>query len=282
MKSLLLTLAFFLLGIKSYSQSYTFTGNGLWSDSSNWLNNAPPPPELPINATINVSPAVGGVCILNVRQVITPGSTLIVSEGSQFLIQGGILINSSTITLCNQVWMTRNLDVSAYRNGDPIPQVTSSILWRTLTTGAYCYYNFDSANYGAVYGKLYNWYAVIDPRGLAPVGWHVPASAEWTQLANCLGGTWVCGGSLKEAGTNHWAEPNTGATNSSGFTALPGGSINYLGTFQAAPDSSTVFGSATEAISPYVNSRTLLGNDTLFYPSQTVKGGGYYIRCVKD
>ena len=94
--------------------------------------------------------------------------------------------------------------------------------WATLTTGAYCYYNNDSATYAATYGKLYNWYAVNDPRGLAPAGWHVPSDAEWTELINCLGGEDVAGGKMK-AVSALWYSPNTGATNSSGFTGLPGG-----------------------------------------------------------
>jgi uncharacterized protein (TIGR02145 family) len=125
-------------------------------------------------------------------------------------------------TICSQVWMTQNLDVNTYRNGDPIPQVTDPIQWANLTTGAWCYYNNDPAH-GAVYGKLYNWHAVNDPRGLAPTGWHVPSNAEWTTLESCLGGGLVAGGKMKELGILHWNTPNTGATNSSGFTGLPGG-----------------------------------------------------------
>lgn len=80
-------------------------------------------------------------------------------------------------------------------------------------------------------GKLYNWYAVTDPRGLAPEGWHVPSDAEWTTLTTFLGGEYVAGGKMKEAGTAHWLAPNGGATNSSGFTGLPGGYRNSYGTF---------------------------------------------------
>ncbi len=137
------------------------------------------------------------------------------------------------VTICNQVWMNKNLDVSTYRNGDPIPKVTDPTIWAGLTTGAYCYYNNDSAQYAAVYGKLYNWYAVNDPRGLAPIGWHVPSDAEWGALETCLGGSSVAGGKLKEAGTAHWSSPNTGAINSSGFAGLPGGRRRDYGTFDS-------------------------------------------------
>ncbi len=127
-----------------------------------------------------------------------------------------------TVTICNQTWTKSNLNVSRYRNGDEIPQVTDQTQWDNLTTGAWCYYNNDPAN-GAIYGKLYNWYAVHDSRGLAPLGWHIPTDVEWTSLSDCLGGGSISGAAMKETGTNHWISPNSDATNTSGFTALPGG-----------------------------------------------------------
>lgn len=138
-----------------------------------------------------------------------------------------------TIKIGDQWWMAENLKVTHYRNGDPIPNVTGSVQWAGLTTGAYCEYN-NNANNVATYGRLYNWYAVNDGRNIAPEGWHVPSDAEWKQLEMYLGMNQVQanatgwrgtneGGKLKEAGTEHWWSPNTGATNESGFTALPGG-----------------------------------------------------------
>jgi uncharacterized protein (TIGR02145 family) len=136
-----------------------------------------------------------------------------------------------TVLICGNRWTTRNLDVTTYRNGDPIPQVTDPVAWAALTTGAWCYYNNDPAN-GAIYGKLYNWYAVNDPRGLAPVGYHIPTYTEFYDLTDeCLGGSIVAGGKLKEIGISHWASPNVGATNEVGFTALPGGSRFPSGSF---------------------------------------------------
>lgn len=127
------------------------------------------------------------------------------------------------VTICSQVWTKTNLNVSKYRNGDAIPQVTDLTQWAALTTGAWCYYANTSSN-GTTYGKLYNWYAVNDPRGLAPVGYHIPSFPEWNTLVNtCLGGANTAGGSMKETGTTHWTSPNTTATNTSGFTGLPGG-----------------------------------------------------------
>jgi len=135
--------------------------------------------------------------------------------------------NITSVVIGNQVWTDKNLEVTTYRNGDPIPEVTDPSAWAGLTTGAWCYYNNDPAN-GAIYGKLYNWYAVNDPRGLAPSGWHVPSDAEWNTLDTYLGGNSVAGGKMKT--TTLWASPNIDATNSSGFSGLPGGT-SYHGTF---------------------------------------------------
>ena len=134
-------------------------------------------------------------------------------------------------------WMQTNLNVSKYSDGTTIPQVTDQLVWNNLTTGAWCYYNNDPAN-GAVYGKLYNWYAVAgiydaasytNPalrKKLAPTGWHVPSWSEWWNeaLGNGNGGGYfTSGGPLKETGTTHWIDPNTSATNNVCFTAIPGG-----------------------------------------------------------
>jgi hypothetical protein len=94
--------------------------------------------------------------------------------------------NPSSVTIGTQIWSDKNLDVTKYRNGDPIPQVTDATLWANLTIGAWCWYNNDSATYAAIYGRLYNWYAINDPRGLAPTGWHVATDAEWNKMTKYL------------------------------------------------------------------------------------------------
>ncbi len=137
----------------------------------------------------------------------------------------GSVPNQSSVTIGTQIWSTKNLSVARYRNGDPIPQVTNPTQWANLTTGAWCWYNNDSASYAATYGRLYNLYAVKDPRGLAPQGWHVPTESEWRTLETFLGGEDVAGGKMKS--TIGWVIPNTGATNSSGFSGLPGGRRAY-------------------------------------------------------
>src|SRR6476661_5263113 len=139
---------------------------------------------------------------------------------SQITAQDGKVYKA--VKIGNQTWMAENLNVNTYRNGDTIPQVQDPKTWSSLTTGAWCYYGGKTET-GAKYGKLYNWYAVNDPRGLAPEGWHIPSDAEWTTLETSLGGGSVAGGKMKEAGTFNWTSPNTGGNNNSGFTSLPGG-----------------------------------------------------------
>jgi uncharacterized protein (TIGR02145 family) len=144
---------------------------------------------------------------------------------------GNSNVSLPNVTIGTQIWQITNLDVTTYRDGTPIPQVTDPTAWANLTTGAWCYYNNDPAN-NATYGKLYNWYAVAgiydtDPstpnKILAPQGWHVPSDAEWTTLTTFLGGESVAGGKMKSTGTSLWQSPNTSATNESGFTGLPSG-----------------------------------------------------------
>ncbi len=186
--------------------------------------------------------------------------------------------NYSIVGMGCQSWMGRNLDVTTYRNGDPIPNVTDATAWSALTTGAYCYYNNDSATYATTYGKLYNWYAVNDPRGLAPAGWHVPTDYEWTILTNGLGGI-AQGGDLKEIGLSHWASPNYNATNISGFTGLPGGD-RVNGVYQLL----SMFG--TFWCSTEINSNAVWGR-VMHYDRDLERGSfpkntGSSVRCLRD
>ncbi|MFH1050753.1 MAG: FISUMP domain-containing protein [bacterium] len=140
------------------------------------------------------------------------------------VIVDGVKSNDFDLTVLknSQVWMEGNLDVSTYRNGDPIPEVSDPTEWLNLRTGAWCYYDNDPL-LGQIYGKLYNWYAINDPRGIAPEGYHIPELFyDWTNLAYNWGNQDVSGGYLK-AISSYWTEPNVGANNESGFTALPGG-----------------------------------------------------------
>ena len=188
----------------------------------------------------------------------------------------------NAVTIGTQKWMKANLDVVTYRNGDIIPQVTDATTWMFSTKGAWCYYNNDPKN-GAIYGKLYNWYAVNDSRGLAPKGWHIPTDAEWTTLCTALGGVNLAGGKMKNTGTTLWTVPNTGATNESGFAALPGGSISTMGLFSNVGNV-TYWWSATEAEG---NSRAALSRNLdayggFLYRFSVNKENGFSVRCLRD
>lgn len=126
-----------------------------------------------------------------------------------------------TVIIGNQEWMGANLKTTKYNDGNPIPLVTDHPEWERLSTPAYCWYRYGDS-YISTYGALYNWYAVNTGK-LCPTGWHAPSESEWATLINYLGGAEIAGGKLKEAGTMNWRSPNTGATNETGFTALPGG-----------------------------------------------------------
>ena len=184
-------------------------------------------------------------------------------------------------TICCQSWMTKNLDVATYRNGDPIPKVTDNAAWAALTTGAYCYYNNDSATYAATYGKLYNWYAVNDSRGLAPEGWHIPTDFDWTTLENCLGGAAVAGGAMKETGTIHWTTPNTEATNISGWAGLPGGFRDFSGTFGDVGGYG-YWWSSTEYFTTLAWFRYLDYNSGSIFRYVANMYFGFSVRCLRD
>ena len=127
-----------------------------------------------------------------------------------------------TVQIASHCWMAENLNTTKYLNGDDITNVLDNTLWSNLESEAYCNYQNDLNN-AVIYGRLYNWYAVNDYRGLCPTGWHVPTDSEWSALIDYLGGWEIAGGKMKEAETAHWNSPNTGADNSSGFSGLPGG-----------------------------------------------------------
>jgi uncharacterized protein (TIGR02145 family) len=191
-------------------------------------------------------------------------------------------ICSNCVQIGTQRWSTINLDVTTYRDGTSIPEVTNSTTWSNLTTGAWCYYNNDSAN-GAIYGKLYNWYAVNNTinGGLAPVGQHIPTDTEFTTLTTFLGGESVAGGKMKSTGTSLWQSPNTAATNESVFTGLPGGYRDYDGIFFSI-GSSGVWWSSSEDLSTLVWLRNLNYNDGNANRGVSFKPFGFSVRCIID
>jgi uncharacterized protein (TIGR02145 family) len=167
-----------------------------------------------------------GVGYGEILSFTTPGSVVgeivfnpDLSYGSVSDIDGNIY---KTIKIGSQTWMAENLKTSRYNDGTTIPEVKDQKEWRELSTGAYSWYINQSETYKNIYGALYNWYAVNNGK-LCPKGWHVPSDAEWTILSNSIDANGFAGNALKEAGTRHWQSPDTEATNSTGFTALPGG-----------------------------------------------------------
>lgn len=203
-----------------------------------------------------------------------------------------------TISIGNQVWMTQNLKTTKYRNGNPIQLISDINQLGGLTTGAYCDYDNNSSN-SNTYGRLYNWYSLIDQRNICPIGWHIPSKDEWEILFNYIGGKSVAGGKLKETGTAHWISPNEGATNESGFKALPGGSVivgidnysNYYAYFDMQIGSSASFWSSTSGPSTHPTNPTYIAYffELSSYHAEVVQQsrfmyylGAYSIRCIRD
>lgn len=184
-----------------------------------------------------------------------------------------------TINIGSQIWMSENLRTTKYNDGTPIPLVTDRIAWTKQSSPGYCWYNNDTIN-KAIYGALYNGYAV-NTKKLCPVGWHVSTEAEWSALIQAFGGEIVAGGKLKEPGTIHWTEPNSGATDEAGFNALPGGTrftnglfftlknIGYWWTFTGLNESNGWYMSLSSADITVTRNYIELTN-------------GFSVRCVKD
>ena len=185
---------------------------------------------------------------------------------------------AQNVTIGTQVWTSKNLNVSTYRNGDVIPQVQDANAWKNLTTGAWCYYDNDASN-GTKYGKLYNWYAVNDPRGLAPNGYHIPTDEEWTKLTDYLGGESEAGKKMKS--TSGWKD-NGNETNSSGFSGLPGGYRGYNGTLFNIDNYGHWWSSAKYGTKNLAWYRSLYYGDGIVDRSYYVKRSGFSVRCLRD
>ena len=186
-----------------------------------------------------------------------------------------------TVHIGDQIWMAENLKVTRYRNGDAIPYLVENESWISTSTGAYCVYG-NMPSIADTYGNMYNWYAVDESRNIAPIGWHIPTVEEWQVLFDYLGGDSVAGGKMKETGTIHWFSPNTGATNESGFTGLPGGYRNAQGngTFYGK-NAHGHFWSSTES-GNYGYKWVLISNYTYVDGGEAFKRFGYSVRCVRD
>jgi len=209
---------------------------------------------------------------------ITPTTTTTSSSSTTTTTTTSAIPN---VVIGTQRWSTINLDVSTYRDGTPIPEVTDPTEWANLTTGAWCYYDNDPAN-GPVYGKLYNWYAVnnIANGGLAPVGQHIPTDTEWNTLITFLGGESVAGGKMKSTDML-WISPNVGATNESGFTGLPGGFQFFFGGFSNI-GSGGLWWTLTEFNATNVWYYTLSNFTDDSGRGNSNKNSGFSVRCIID
>jgi len=185
----------------------------------------------------------------------------------------------TTVTIGTQTWMVENLKTTKYNDGTPIPNVTDAYSWCLLSSGAQCDYDNNVSN-TKTYGKLYNWYAVNTGK-LAPKGWHIPTDAEWATLTNYVGGESVAGGVLKTTGTTNWNSPNTAATNSFGFSALPGGFRDNNGDFTYM-NVWGVYWTATETNSNYAWRRPISYTYSKIFIDESRKEIGYSVRCIKN
>lgn len=199
------------------------------------------------------------------------------------VLKGETPVECPDVTIGTQTWTRCNLTTAFYRNGDPIPQVTDPVQWSNLTTGAWCYYGNDPDT-EAVYGKLYNWYALNDSRGIAPTGYHLPTDTEWTTLTDYLGGSIVAGGKMKRAGTlgtGKWQLPNTNGTNESMFTGIPSGFRDSFGNYNRISQTGSWW-SSTEDSTYLAWTRSLLYDDGTAYRLVSSKDYGLSVRLIKD
>jgi uncharacterized protein (TIGR02145 family) len=197
----------------------------------------------------------------------TPASTVTDIDGNVY----------HTVTIGSQVWMVENLKTTKFNDGTAIPLVTDAATWGNITSPRYCWYNNNSSTNSA----LYNWYAVR--AGIAPVGWHVPTDSEWSILTTYLGGENLAGGKLKEAGLAHWDAPNTGATNETGFSAIPGGSREWNGPFLSLYSSGWWWTSSSSSDGSFAWDRYMAANDAAVHRNFSYNmGNGLSVRCIRD
>ena len=232
-----------------------------------------------------VTPAFTQDSLIFIPKLISAYS--VSDTGSVTDIDGNVY---KTVIIGDQEWMMENLRVSRYQNGEPIFHVTDNSEWVNVSSGAYAAYNNDDS-LAAIYGYLYNWYAVNDGNDIAPQGWHVPTHSDWLLLEMNLGISFADavgsgfrgtdeGGKLKETGDVHWLIPNTGATNSSGFTALPGG-IRHDGSFYNL-GKGAYFWTSDPSDSFRSHYRLLYYDTSDILLSQVSQRSGLSIRCVRE
>jgi uncharacterized protein (TIGR02145 family) len=192
-----------------------------------------------------------------------------------------------TVSIGDQVWMAENLNVDRFRNGDVIPEVKTAEEWKKAGEAqqpAWCYYDnrrVQDAPLGSNLGKLYNWYAVADTRGLCPTGWHVPSDDDWTMLTNYLGGAETAG--LKMKSSYGWKDNGNGSNNS-GFNGLPGGYRSYANGYFSGVGNLGYWWSSTEfnTVSAWTRDLYYLNGDGSADRDDNPKGDGFSVRCLRD
>jgi uncharacterized protein (TIGR02145 family) len=184
-----------------------------------------------------------------------------------------------TVMIGKQLWMKENLRVTRYNDDSPIPHITVDADWATTIGPGYCWYNNNESAYKDTYGALYKWYTIVSGN-LCPAGWHVPSDVEWNSMLDQLGGEAIAGGNLKETRISHWRIPNTGATNGSGFTALPGGSRRSLGAFKGLDETGNWL-TASEFDSQLAWERVISYDNSNNQKNTSKKIDGLSVRCVE-
>jgi uncharacterized protein (TIGR02145 family) len=197
--------------------------------------------------------------------------------------------NYCTVTIGTQTWMAENLKTTSYKDGTNIQNLWNDDAWANDTTGSYCWYNNNNAN-KTVYGALYNWYAVNSGK-LAPAGWHVPTEDEFITLKRIINNGYYnsssidsIGGKIKESGFSHWTNPNTGATNETGFSALPAGAriVNGTASFININKNGAWWTATDDVGTPNAWFEYVSYKNTGFYYLNPPKSSGCSVRCVKD
>lgn len=184
------------------------------------------------------------------------------------------------ITIGTKTWMAENLKTTKLNDGTAIPFVTESTVWKNLTTPGYCWYNND-IGFKPAYGALYNWHAANSGK-LCPTGWHVVDETDYLLLETSVGCAGTAGGKMKETGTTHWLEPNTGAGNESGFTGLPGGRRRYDAVFISMGNLGFFWSSGEDGEAGYALTGILHCNSTEIEREAHSMTNGMSVRCVKD
>jgi uncharacterized protein (TIGR02145 family) len=184
------------------------------------------------------------------------------------------------VKIGTQIWMVENLKTTLFNDSSAIDYVEDSTPWNSRITAGYCWYDNDETTYKNTFGALYNWYAV-GSGNLCPTGWHVPSDSEWSTLSNYLGGVTLSGGKLKETGVLHWKIPNAGATNETGFAALPGGYRTNTGLFENIGNYGHWW-SSTPGISNVSFYRYLYYGNSSITSSFVNQKYGLSVKCLKN